>query len=423
MKHIAIAAVLLAGFAAGCAETPESVPESAPAVVVPPTVQAEDKGSVVQASNAFAFNLYANLRGQKGNLFFSPESISTGLSMAWCGARGETAGQMASVLGYRADRPITPEWIAKACGGHLAELFSNPKGYELLAANSLWGQKGYPFVPDYLALLKANYGAGLEEADFRGDTEGARKTINVWVEKETRDKIKDLIPPGLLTGETRLVLTNAIYFKGTWAIPFKKDATADGDFFVAAGEKVQAPLMNQTGYFGYYDAGQWKALEMPYKGNELAMVILLPAQVDGLPQMEKDLAAGKVLGDLAANLKTRQVRVTVPRFKTTASILLGKTLAAMGMPLAFDPSKADFSGMNGGNESLCIAEVVHKAFVEVNEEGTEAAAATAIVMRAGEGMRMDEPPIFRADHPFVFLIRDKKSGCILFMGRLANPKE
>jgi serpin B len=423
MKHIAIAAVLLAGFAAGCAETPESVPEPAPAVVVPPTVQAEDKGSVVQASNAFAFNLYANLRGQKGNLFFSPESLSTALSMAWCGARGETAGQMASVLGYRADRPITPEWIAKAYRGHLAELFSNPKGYELLAANALWGQKGYPFVPDYLALLKSNYGAGLEEADFRGDTEGARKTINVWVEKETRDKIKDLIPPGLLTGETRLVLTNAIYFKGTWAIPFKKDATADGDFFVAAGEKVQAPLMNQTGYFGYYDAGQWKALEMPYKGNELAMVILLPAQVDGLPQMEKDLAAGKVLGDLAANLKMRRIRVTVPRFKTTASILLGKTLAAMGMPLAFDPSKADFSGMNGGKESLCISEVVHKAFVGVNEEGTEAAAATAVVMTALEGMRMDEPPVFRADHPFIFLIRDKASGCILFLGRVVNPKE
>ena len=402
-----------------------SVSASTPAAPPPGGAPSSNVTIVSEAANRFAFNLYGQLKGEAGNLFFSPQSIQTALAMAYCGARGETGRQMVSVMGFQEDRPIRPEWMAAACGEFLAALRGDgkPRAYELSAANALWGQKGYDFLPYYLALLDRSFGAGLKEVDFARDTEGARKTINAWVEKETRDRIKDLIPPGLLQPLTRLVLVNAIYFKGTWAIPFKKDATADGDFFVAAGQKVQAPLMNQTGHFGYYDGGQWKALEMPYKGNELAMVILLPAQVDGLPQMEKDLAAGKVLGDLAANLKTRQVRVTVPRFKTTASILLRKTLAAMGMPLAFQAGKADFSGMNGGKESLWIAEVVHKAFVDVNEEGTEAAAATAIVMMAGEGMSMDEPPVFRADHPFLFLIRDKKSGCILFMGRLANPKE
>jgi len=402
-----------------------SVSASTPAAPAPVGPPSSNVTIVSEAANRFAFNLYGQLKGEAGNLFFSPQSIQTALAMASCGARGETGRQMVSVMGFQEDRPIRPEWMAAACGEFLAALRGDgkPRAYELSAANALWGQKGYGFLPDYLALLDRSFGAGLKEVDFAADTEGSRQTINAWVEKETRDRIKDLIPPGLLQPLTRLVLVNAIYFKGTWAIPFKKDATADGDFFVAAGQKVQAPLMNRTGYFGYYDGGQWKALEMPYKGNELAMVILLPAQVDGLPQMEKDLAAGKVLGDLAANLKTRQVRVTVPRFKTTASILLRKTLAAMGMPLAFQAGKADFSGMNGGKESLWIAEVVHKAFVDVNEEGTEAAAATAIVMMAGEGMSMDEPPVFRADHPFLFLIRDKKSGCILFMGRLANPKE
>jgi len=401
-----------------------SVSASLPAAPPPGGPPSSNVTIVSEAANRFAFNLYGQLKGGEGNLFFSPQSIQMALAMAYCGARGETGRQMVSVMGFQEDRPIGPEWMAAACGEFLAALRGDgkPRAYELSAANALWGQKGYGFLPDYLALLDRSFGAGLKEVDFAADTEGSRRTINAWVEKETRDRIKDLIPPGLLQTLTRMVLVNAIYFKGTWAIPFKKDATADGDFFVAAGQKVQAPLMNRTGYFGYYDGGQWKALEMPYKGNELAMVILLPAQVDGLPQMEKDLAAGKVLGDLAANLKMRRIRVTVPRFKTTASILLGKTLAAMGMPLAFDPRKADFSGMNGGKEALWIAEVVHKAFVDVNEEGTEAAAATAIVMRAGEGMRMDEPLVFRADHPFVFLIRDKKSGCILFMGRLANPK-
>ena len=417
MKQPAAAALLLSVLVAGCGE-------SAPAGPAPGGPPSSNVTIVAEATNRFAFNLYGQLKGDGGNLFFSPQSISTALAMACCGARGETGRQMVSVMGFQEDRPIGPEQMAAACGEFLAALRGDgkPRAYELSAANALWGQKGYGFLPDYLALLDRSFGAGLKEVDFAADTEGSRQTINAWVEKETRDRIKDLIPPGLLQPLTRLVLVNAIYFKGTWAKPFKKDATADGDFFVAAGQKVQTPLMNQTGNFGYYDAGQWKALEMPYKGNELAMVILLPAQVDGLAEMEKDLAAGKVLGDLAANLKTRQVRVTVPRFKTTASILLGKTLAAMGMTLAFQAGKADFSGMNGGKEPLWIGEVVHKAFVDVNEEGTEAAAATAIIMK-GTAMRMDEPPVFRADHPFVFLIRDTRSGCILFVGRVENPKE
>lgn len=423
MRHIAIAAVLLAVFAAGCADTPESAPgpapEPSPGIVVPPAVLAEDKGSVVQASNAFAFNLYANLRGQKGNLFFSPESLSTALSMAWCGARGETADQMAFVLGYRTDRPITPEWIAKADGEHLAELFSNRKGYELLAANALWGQKGYPFVPDYLALLKTNYGAALEEADFVGDREGARKAINDWVKLRTREKIDQLVGPEVLQPLTRLVLVNAVYFKAAWRNPFMRERTKPGDFFPPTGRAVSVPMMHQLGWHKYAESELLQVLELRYLGDEISMVVILPKKPDGLRSIESTITVEKV-GACLAQLRDREIDLMFPKFVSTATFSLNKTLGGMGMPLAFDRTKADFSGMGRAEEGLFLQDVIHKAYVNVDEEGTEAAAATAAPAPAKDG---EEPVKFTADHPFLFLIRDKKSGCILFMGRLANPKE
>jgi len=378
-----------------------------------------DVAAISGAVNGFAFDLYAQLAAEKGNLFYSPQSISTALTMTWAGARGETAAQMAKVLRLPADRLAKPESIHAANAKLLAGLSGTreKQGYELAAANALWGQKGYTWLPDFLGCLKTNYSAGLEEVDFVRDTEGARKTINGWVEKETRDKIKDLIQQGVLTVDTRLVLTNAIYFKGDWASPFKKTSTTDQDFFAAGGEKVSAPMMNQTGRFGYLDGGEFQALEMPYKGNALSMVVLLPKARDGLAALEKTLSAENAAA-WTAKIRKQEVQVTVPKFTTTAQFMLKDTLSAMGMTDAFS-SKADFSGMDG-QKDLFISAVIHKAFVDVNEEGTEAAAATAVVI---ERMAMPAPPVkFRADHPFVFLIRDTQSGCILFVGRVANPK-
>ena len=395
-----------------------SVSASLPAAPPPGGPPSSNVTIVSEAANRFAFNLYGQLKSEAGNLFFSPLSIQTALAMTCCGARGETGRQMVSVMGFREDRPIRPEWMAAACGEFLAALRGDgkPRAYELSAANALWGQKGHGFLPAYLGFLRKNYGAGLREVDFAADTEGSRRTINAWVEKETRDRIKDLIPPGLLQPLTRLVLVNAIYFKGDWVFAFKKSETKDGDFFAAGGQKARVPMMHQTEHFGYLDGDEFQALEMPYKGGALSMVILLPKKKDGLAAFEKTLSAEKV-AEWLAKLARREVWVTVPKFKTTAQFMLADTLKRMGMTDAFDGGKADFSGMDGKRD-LFISAVIHKAFVDVNEEGTEAAAATAIVGTFGGG-----PPSFYADHPFLFLIRERKSGCILFMGRLANPKE
>jgi serpin B len=290
-------------------------------------------------------------------------------------------------------------------------------GFELVVANALWGQKGYKFKDDFLTLVKTNYDGNLELVDFAKQTEEARKTINDWVENKTKDKIKELIKPGMLDTTTRLVLTNAIYFKGKWAVQFKPELTRDAPFTLPGGEKVTVPMMNQTGNFGYMETDTIQILEMPYVGNGLSMVILLPRKPDGVEDLEKELTSDNLAGWLT-KLRKREVQVFVPKFKMTSEFSLGDTLSAMGMPDAFS-TKADFSGMTGSRD-LFISAVVHKAYVDVYEEGTEAAAAT------GVGMKLTSiappPPVFRADHPFIFLIRDNQTGSILFLGRCANPK-
>ena len=386
------------------------------AVEEKPTVPAQDVAQVAKGCNRFAFDLYGRLKGGEGNLFLSPYSISTALTMTYGGARGETADQMANVLRL----PSSGEAVHAAYAALQNDLNAagpGAPGFELVAANRLWGQKGYTFLPDFLSLLKANYGAGLEQLDFTADTEVARKAINVWIEKQTRDKIQDLIKPGVLPAQTGLVLTNAIYFKGKWAEKFRKEATREWDFFVTPETKVIAPFMYQEAEFGYFEGDGLQALELPYQGDRLAMVVLLPGAKDGLAALEASLSAEKVAGWLG-NLHRREVRVALPRFKTTAEFSLADTLVAMGMTDAFNPKAADFSGMTG-TKDLTIVAVVHKAFVEVNEEGTEAAAATAVVAKS-EGIA-EPPPVFRADHPFLFLIRDTKTGAILFLGRILDP--
>ncbi len=290
-------------------------------------------------------------------------------------------------------------------------------GYELSVANALWAQKGYQFLRAFLNTTTTNYGAGLNQVDFVSATEAARKTINDWVEKKTEGKIKDLIKPGVFNTLTRLVLTNAIYFKGNWARQFEKVETKDSPFTVARDKNVTVPMMSQKAQFAYAETETLQLLELPYAGDQLSMVILLPKELDGLADLEKSLTPGS-LRECLQGLRKQEVVVQVPRFKLTSEFSLARVLASMGMTDAFS-READFSGMTGDTE-LFISAVIHKAFVDVNEEGTEAAAATAVVMTLKSAPL--RPPIFRADHPFLFLIRDNQSGSILFLGRVVNPR-
>jgi serpin B len=380
---------------------------------------------IVEGNNMFALELYAKLRSQGGNLFVSPYSISTALAMAHGGARGRTASQMAQVLHFPAiAEPSSPgsdqRQFASAYGQIIKDL--NKRGqkgaYTLNVANALWGQKGYGFLKQFVELVRADYDGRLNEVDFVGAAEAARKTINTWVEKQTKGKIKDLIPAGVLDSMTRLVLTNAIYFKGNWARQFKKDQTQDAPFVLADGRRIETAMMNQTAEFGYMETETLQGLELPYVDKELSMVVLLPRQPDGLSKLEQALTAEN-LSQWLGRLYSREVVVSVPKFKVTTQFSLGSVLQSMGMTDAFSDS-ADFSGMDG-KKDLFISAVIHKAYVDVNEEGTEAAAATGVVMRL-TSLGPNETPVFRADHPFLFLIRDNKSGGILFIGRVMDPK-
>ncbi len=371
--------------------------------------------SLVQGNNRFALELYGRLGGEAGNLFLSPASISTVLAMTYAGARTETAAEMARVLRFG----LPPERLHPAFAAMREDLRSaaDSSGAELRIANALWGQKGHAFLPDFLALARDGYGAGLDAVDFTGATEAARRTINAWVARETSDKIQELFEPGVLTADARLVLTNAIYFKGFWARQFSAKLTREAPFHATAKRDVAVPMMGQTATFGYLDGGDFQALELPYRGDALSMVVLLPKAVDGLAALEKKLAPS-ALDDWMRRMDPKEVETALPRFKVTAGIQLDRTLAELGMRRAFSRATADFSGMTGQRD-LFISAVVHKAFVDVNEEGTEAAAATGVGMAL---TAMEAPaPVFRADHPFVFVIRHSRTGAILFLGRIVDP--
>lgn len=374
-----------------------------------------------KANNEFAVDLYTKLAvADPGNLFFSPISIETALAMTYAGARGSTADQMANVLHL----PSEAGDIHRDFGSFLKRLNApksdegKPRGYQLSIANALWGQKGYSFSPEFVGLLEKNYGAGLEVVDFKQNAESARKRINAWVEERTRDRIKDLIGQGVLTPDTRLVLTNAIYFKGDWAAQFEKKGTHDEPFHLSVERQKAVPLMHRTGDYGYMETDELQALKLPYVGGDLSMIVILPRKVDGLPALEKGLTQGK-LSKWFSGLRNQKVEVSLPRFKATTQFELNKVLSKMGMPDAFDATRADFSEMTG-NRDLMISNVIHKAFVEVNEQGTEAAAATGVVMTLRA--MPSEPKVFRADHPFLFVILEEKSGAILFLGRLVEPE-
>jgi len=375
-----------------------------------------DRTAVVEGNNAFAIDLYNQLRTQSGNLFFSPDSISTAMAITYAGARGGTATEMAKTLHFT----LPPQRLHPAMGGLLGDLNAPHDGYKLRMANALWAQQGYTFLDDFLKVTNSDYSAGFKQVDFKDAAEAARLTINQWVEQQTDDKIKDLLQPGILSSRTRLVLTNAIYFKGDWQTQFDKAQTKDEDFHLSAVKNAKAPMMHRQGGFSYFNGGTFQILEIPYKSAELSLIILLPDDVGGLFALEQSLTAPNTKQWLGQLRPVPKVILTLPKFKMTRQFELQDSLGAMGMTLAFD-AHADFSGMTG-NRDFFISAVIHKAYIDVNEEGTEAAAATAVVMRSMSArIQQPAPPVFRADHPFIFLIRDNRSGGILFMGRVADP--
>lgn len=379
----------------------------------PPKVDNNVK-NVAQSNNSFAIDLYEKLKENEGNLFFSPSSISTALAMTCAGARGKTADEMKTTLRFTLD----DKTLHPAMGNLAKFLTLKQKGCTLSIANALWGQKGYNFLQEFLDLVKKSSGAGLNEVDFAGATEQARKIINAWIEEKTNNKIKELIKPGVLKPLTRLVLTNAIHFKGTWKKQFKKNETLKAKFHLTRQKSVQAKMMHmRKEKFKYLKGDDFQALELPYTGDNLSMLIFLPDKVDGLAKFEKKLT-GENLKNWTSRIRSKKIDLlAIPRFKMTCEFSLANTLKELGMVSAFSMD-ADFSGMNG-RKDLFISAVIHKAFVDVNEEGTEAAAATGVVIK----LKSVAPrrTIFRVDHPFLFVIRDNRTGAILFMGRVTNP--
>jgi len=371
---------------------------------------------VVKGNAAFALNLYGELRGKEGNLFFSPHSLSTALAMTYAGARGNTARQMAEALQFSLDREqLHPAFAALQARFQAVQ---DRGEVRLSVANALWAQQGYAFLEEYLARVEEHYGVRISAVDYVQDAEGARTRINAWVEEKTENKINDLIPPGVLTALTRLILVNAIYFKGNWASQFDPGFTYEAPFWMTPDHEVAVPMMSQQGQFGYAEWDELQALEMPYVGHELSLVVLLPREAGELAELE-DALNPETLERWTKSLRKREVQVFFPRFKITAQFLLNHSLANLGMVDAFDMNKADFSGMDGLANWLYIAAVLHKAFIEVAEEGTEAAASTAVVMEL-RSLPLP-PPTFRADRPFLFLIRETRTGSILFLGRMVQP--
>jgi serpin B len=382
--------------------------------------QAAQTKSLVEGNTAFALDLYARLSGTPGNLFFSPYSISTCLAMTYAGARGDTETQMARVLHFRKG----DERLHSSFGELQQQLNDAEKqnGIQLNIANALWAQKGEPFLPAFLNIARNDYEANVNQADFTIGADAATREINRWGAQKTKDRIQSILSPGDVDNLTRLVVANAIYFKGTWARPFEKAEDSNQPFHLSTKSQVDTLLMHHFDDISYVGNDDFQAVAPTYSGDELSMMILLPRHVDALGQLENQVTP-TFLAHLLAQMKNQLVEVFLPRFKLESHFILNDTLANMGMPDAFEP-KANFSGLNGTN-SLFISAVYHKAWCEVSEEGTEAAAIgvpTVVMSSEPEPNQPPPPPIFRADHPFIFLIRDTRSGSLLFLGRLADPR-
>ena len=417
--NIAGLGIVLLGSLGGCSQPASGDVIKSNVSRATAAVSQTDTAALVEGNNEFAFNLYQAVSGGTGNIFYSPFSVSMALAMTYAGAAGDTAKQMAGTLHYT----LPQDRLHPAFNSLDRELASrgqgakgkDDKGFRLNIVNALWGQKGYQFLSAYLDLIALNYGAGLRPMDFRTAPEESRKTINNWVADQTEQRIKDLIPSGAIDSYTRLVLTNAIYFNAAWASKFQKEATRPATFHLLDGKDIQVPMMNQTESVKYKAGDGFQAVELPYDGNDLSMLIIAPEN-GKFSAFEKGLTAAKV-DSIARDMKGERVQLSLPLFKYESKFSLARTLSDMGMPVAFTGS-ADFSGMTG-NRDLCISDVIHQAFVLVDETGTEAAAATAVIMKA-TAMPM-KPIQMTVDRPFIFLIRDIKTGSVIFVGRVTNP--
>ena len=430
---IAMSAVLIAAHP-GCGgkspvdEAPDEAEEDQAEVVrsemarktslSPSDVKLDD---LVRGNSAFAFDLFGALREKDGNLFYSPHSISIALAMIYAGANEETARQMEEVLRFQ----LASDQLHPAFNVLDLELSSRGEtssgqdgdGFRLNVANAIWGQKEYAFLPRFLDTLAENYGAGLRVVDFIQDPEASRQSINDWVAERTEDRIQDLIPEGLIDHLTRLVLSNAIYFKAAWRLPFDEGLTSTGTFHLLSGDCVDVPMMRQTETFGFArdETARVQAVELPYAGEEASMLLFLP-DVGTYDPFERSLSA-ELVSEFSKQLMPVRIRLSVPSFEIESEFRLADTLKGMGMADAFDPASADFSGIDG-TKDLYLSAVVHKAFVKVDERGTEAGAATGGTIGV-----TSLPPAFTADRPFIFLIRDNATDAILFVGRVMDPTE
>jgi len=370
---------------------------------------------VANANNEFTFDLYSQLnQSEKGNIFYSPYSIFAALAMTYEGAKNQTAAEMKSVFYFPESDILRPNFAAI-----YNNLNEDVQDYELKTGNALWVQRDFPFLEDYLSRIEKYYGGKAANVDFVNETEKTRQTINSFIEEQTNNKIKDLIPQGFLKETTRLVLTNAIYFKGIWEWQFDKSDTFEQDFQITPDNIVKTEMMNMNpdgdkAKFNYADTGDLQILELPYQGDKVSMLLLLPAE--NLNAIEPTLTAEKLEEYKSQMKETELDLISLPKFELDAKYLMNETLKALGMPTAFSEN-ADFSGMTG-NKDLFIGFVIHQAYVKVDEEGTEAAAATGVGMELTAVMPKD---VFKADRPFIFIIQEKETGNILFLGRVVDP--
>lgn len=405
------------------ANEPENEPAQPPTsdMLLPDAVEVttETQRALGRATNGFGIDLYKRLP-RDGNAVMSPASISFALTMTWAGARGETATEMANAL--RIGSMAAAE--AHAANADALRAFNGQSDIELRVVNRLFGEQTYAFVPEYVDLTRRSYAAPIEPLSFRTEAESARTHINDWIAGQTNQRIQNLLPPGSVTSDTSLVLTNAIYMLAKWKTEFDPQMTSPAIFYTGSGEP-NVSMMHRTGTFSYGEADGVQILEMPYVGDRLAMTIVLPRERTGLAAIESALDAQTLERWIGALRETEDLPVIFPRFRIEPGepVLLGEHLRAMGMVRAFDSAQADFTGMaNPANaaERLFVSEAYHKAFVQVDEQGTEAAAATAVAMERGG--RVEPVREFRADHPFLFAIRDVRSGMLLFLGRVADPR-
>ncbi len=407
LRCLPLAAAVLAIAATGCARDPREI-----------TSAEGDMLLLVEGNNSFSVDLYNAARDlAQGNLFFSPFSINVAMSMALGGAEGDTCDQIATAMYVPDDQMIWHD--------NLAALFDDlsgqhHRGYTLFTANAAWGQEGYGFRDSYLDLLDGIYGAPLEMTDFRGDPAGALKDINAWTKTQTKGHIKDLFSGDDVTADTKLVLVNAIYFKADWTNKFRINGTEDGTFTLADGGSVTVPMMSKEARYAIARYDDLQVLEMTYEDEEISMLVALPAEDDGLPALEDELTA-EMIDQWVDDLSEQKLTVEFPRFELNTELPLKGVLENLGIVDAFDERLADFTGIVPADEmdgNLYIGSARHKAYVKVDEKGTEAAAATGLAMMDSAAA---EPDVFRADHPFLYLIRDRLTGAILFMGRMENP--